>query len=166
MKASEHLLRHQYISLIEDLFRELDLERPDVTHDPDLPLALILDVNSTPFKILHSPGNRNFLLSCEYHTSSGNEDGELFSTLLCKNICLTHNGKPTFALNSDEVAIRILNVPLDGMTAISLLMTMGEIAEETERWIETENIDAVDSAESIDGFELNSPGVPHLNIAL
>ncbi|MGV3656151.1 MAG: CesT family type III secretion system chaperone [Noviherbaspirillum sp.] len=148
--------RRQYIALVEDIFRELGFAPPEMTHDPDLPLAMELELEGATFEIVHSPGEhpQQILVECRFGTPPREREAAVLARLLEVNLELARAHQAAYGIDAatGEV-IHAFRQALDQAGARALLETMKQIAVQAAQWRDTHFLDGAPAPQA-PGFEV------------
>ena len=135
--AQAYQWRRQYIELVEDLFRELGFVPPAMTHDPDLPLAMELEVNELTFEIVHTPTAQphQVLVECRFGTVPEPQAEEAYIHLLRHNLDQARHFHPAYGIEAQgNNVICAFHESLEQASARGLLDSMGKVAEQGKHW--------------------------------
>jgi hypothetical protein len=151
--------RQAYIELAEEIFRELGLPPPAMTHDVNLPLATILEVKGVPFAVIHASdiAPTRLLVECTFGPPPAEHRIEVLSTLLRANQSLLQAGQGTFGYDAETGTILYLFAqPLEEMRATSLLEKMAQVAQYAHQWLATFFLEDTAPFDLLDPIEINA----------
>ena len=147
--------RRQYIALVEDVFRELGFPPPEMTHDPEVPLAMELEVDGATFEVVHSPGERpeQLLVECRFGAVPKERAVAALTRLLEVNLELARAHEAAFGADSgSDAVIYAFHEALDQASARSLLDAMKQVAAEASQWRATCFLEDAPAAQAARGF--------------
>jgi hypothetical protein len=133
----EYRWRRRFIDVVEEVFRELGFEPPPMTHDPDTPLVMDLELEGISFEVLHHPKQNpdHCLIEVNYGTLDEGIAEETLMRLFAESLEMARGFGDRYAANvKTDVILYCYAVPLDGMHGPQLLSGMRTAAERAKDW--------------------------------
>jgi hypothetical protein len=151
--------RRAYIELSEEIFRELGLPPPVMTHDVGLPLITTLEVAGVLFTVVHASDIEpsRLLVECTFGPLPVERRIAVLTTLLRANQTLLQVGAGTFAYDAEARAVLyIFAQPLEEMRAASLLEHMAQVAQYAQQWQITLFLDGASPFDRLHPIEIDA----------
>ncbi len=129
--------RQRFIELSEGIFRELGFAPPPMLHEESLPLAMELEIDKTPFEILHSSSNLNdrVLVICKLgNMPASNEDYGL-QMLMKENLNNMRMHAEWYGLSAETREICLMcHKSLNNITPQKILHDMKKMIADSGNW--------------------------------
>jgi hypothetical protein len=135
--TQEYRWRRKFIEVVEEVFRELGFEPPPMTHDPDTPLVMDLELEGVSFEVLHHPKQNadHCLIEVNYGELDDDIAPEVLMRLFTENLAMARNFGDRYAANvKSDVILYCYAVPLDGLRGPQLLSGMRTAASRAKEW--------------------------------
>jgi hypothetical protein len=135
--TQDYRWRRRFIEVVEEVFRELGFEPPPMTHDPDTPLVMDLELEGVTFEALHHPRQHvDHCLIEVNHGALGDEIAEgALMRLLSQNLAMARNFGDRYAGNvKTDAILYCYAVALEGMHGAELLAGMRAAAARAKAW--------------------------------
>ncbi|MBK4733240.1 type III secretion system chaperone family protein [Noviherbaspirillum pedocola] len=129
--------RRKFIEVVEEVFRDLGFEPPPMTHDPDTPLVMDLELEGITFEVLHHPKQHadHCLVEVNYGELTEDIAPDVLMRLLSENLGMARSFGDRYAANVKSNSILYCYaVPLEGAHGSELLASMRTAAARSKEW--------------------------------
>jgi hypothetical protein len=130
--------RFQFVTITEEIFRQLGFDPPEMNQDKFLPLAMELEIDKIEFELIHSTNERlEELIVLAKIEEIRLEDKDNFLTNLMKiNLELARNYAGCFGVDPNSKKIIFLTSRvLEKIDGVQLLQDLRDISKELKQWI-------------------------------
>jgi hypothetical protein len=135
--TKDYRWRRRFIELVEEVFRELGFDPPAMTHDPDTPLVMDLELEGISFEVLHHPQQHfdHCLIEVNHGVLAEDIAEAVLMRLLSENLAMARDFSDRYAANvkTDNI-LYCYAVPLEGMHGAELLAGMRAAAADAKAW--------------------------------
>lgn len=135
--SDEYHWRRKFIEVVEEVFRDLQFDPPPMTHDPDAPLVMELDVDGTTFEVVHNPRTNvtHCLIEARLGPITSDQPDRVLTQLLVNNLELARKYGGTFAADiKDDTVLYSYPIPLAQSRGDAILQSMRETALLARDW--------------------------------
>jgi hypothetical protein len=130
--------RFKFITITEEIFRQLGFNPPEMNHDKFLPLAMELEIEKIDFELIHSTIERpeEMIVLAKIDEIQLDDKKNLLTNLMKINLELARNYSGCFGVdpNSKNI-IYLTSRALEKLDGVQLLQELREISLEIKNWI-------------------------------
>lgn len=137
--------RRRFIDLVEDVFRDLGFPPPAMTHDPNTPLAMEIEVEGISFEVVHTPDQRpdHLLIECNFGHPPDERLAPALKRLMEVNLIMAREHQASFGADPKTNAVIFTSSEkIEESSARKLMDEMRALAERAKEWRDTLYLDA------------------------